>query len=118
MVGIAIVAFLKISLLCGVMCFYLAKVRGRNPWVAFFLGFLFLFPVIIYALLPPVDRIIIPTGKGDGSNLSLCSKCGEIVDRHGRSCVSCGSGEIRRLSFGELEKILESELKGIPVRLD
>jgi hypothetical protein len=96
-------------LLFPVACFFLAKSRGRNPWIALLLGFL-VFPVILYAFLPPKGRLKPISGRNDRSTLTKCDGCGEMYMNLDDNCPSCGSPDKLRLTIGEVQDSIKREL--------
>lgn len=92
-----------ILLVPSIICYYLAKSKGRNPWLAAFFGLAW-FPVIIYAFMDPKDKIMFTLKDNVKSDFNECDRCKEIF--FGKDCPSCGSTESNNMTVGEFKTVL------------
>uniref|UniRef100_A0A7C3WW89 Zinc-ribbon domain-containing protein n=1 Tax=Dictyoglomus turgidum TaxID=513050 RepID=A0A7C3WW89_9BACT len=65
-----------ISLLCSILCYFLARKKERNKIVALFAGFLFGIFAIIYYLIV-------------GKPKKICPYCGMKIPKEAKICPYC-----------------------------
>ena len=92
------------------ICYFLAKVKGKNPYIAFFIGF-FIWPVFYYAFVQPDKRLKPYLSKRDNTNFNICHDCEEMFLKHFGKCPACGSNSSYNVSYGKFKEIFNKEME-------